>query len=214
MKKLTLAAALAASAFAMGANATTTSANFNITGKVVPSACTITSSGSDGTIDFGTISLYDKSSTFFESKSASLSVACDTVTTALIKVSGGNGIANDVNRFKTDQEFATYNVAVRNLKANEGTATNNILITASPDTVVDMTNLESASFKRATSMAAFPLQGKYFGAATDSNGVGTFKNLSADVNVYAYINAEKAKEAVKNGEKTFSGTLTFELNYL
>ncbi|EOC0033392.1 fimbrial protein [Cronobacter sakazakii] len=214
MKKLTLAAALAASAFAMGANAATTSASFNITGKVVPSACTISTGAENGTVDFGTISTYDKSGTFFNTKTASLSVACDTVTTALIKVSGNNGIATDTNRFKTNQEFATYQVMVKSLQANGGAATNTILVTATPETEVDMSNLQSSSFKKAPSTAAFPYMGKYFGAATDSNEVGTFKNLTADLTIAAYIDAEKAKDAVKDGEKDFASTLTFELNYL
>ncbi|WP_105875144.1 fimbrial protein [Cronobacter malonaticus] len=213
MKKLTLAAALAASAFAMGANAATTSASFNITGKVVPSACTISAGAENGTIDFGTISTYDKSGTFFKTKAASLSVACDTVTTALIKVSGNNGIGDGVNRFKTDQEFATYQVLVKKLQATDGNATNSVLITANPNDEVDMTQLNKSNFRKVAS-AMFPMNGKYFGAATSGNEVGTFKNLTAELTVAAHINAEKAKAAVQEGAKDFAGTLTFELNYL
>ncbi|NCH03623.1 type 1 fimbrial protein [Cronobacter malonaticus] len=213
MKKLTLAAALAASAFAMGANAATTSASFNITGKVVPSACTISTGADNGTIDFGTISAYNLSGTPFFNKSASLSVACDTETTALIKVSGSKGVLEEAQRFQTDQEFATYQVLVKNLHVTDGTATNSVLITANPDDEVDMNHLSDSSFKKYAA-ASFPLNGKYFGAATSNSGVGTFKNLTADLSVAAYIDAEKAKAAVKDGEKTFAGTLNFELNYL
>ncbi|ELY4381139.1 spore coat protein U domain-containing protein [Cronobacter sakazakii] len=213
MKKLTLAAALAASAFAMGANAATTSASFNITGKVVPSACTISTGVEGGTIDFGTISAYNLSGVPMYTKSTSLSVACDTQTTALIKVSGNNGIADDVNRFKTDQEFATYQVMVKKLQATDGNATNSVLITADPNDEVDMTQLNKSNFRKFPA-AAFPMHGKYFGAATSENEVGTFKNLTAELTVAAYINADKAKAAVQEGEKDFAGTLTFELNYL
>ncbi|MBB8665936.1 spore coat protein U domain-containing protein [Escherichia coli] len=214
MKKLTLAAALAASAFAMGANAATTSADFNITGKLVPAACTISTGAAGGTIDFGTISAYNLNTNLLKSKPASISVACDAATTALIKVSGSHGVDEENQRFKTDQEFASYSIVVKNLNATDGTATSGILVTANPKDDVDMTQLRSASFKKMSSAAAFPLNGKYFGAPTAEGTVGTFKTLTADLTIGAVINAEKAKAAVESGEKTFAGTLTFELNYL
>ncbi|EOI1439994.1 fimbrial protein [Cronobacter malonaticus] len=216
MKKLTLAAALAASAFAMGANAGTTSANLNITGKVVPAACTISTGAAGGTIDFGTIQSSElESSKLRKSESSTLSIACQSTTTALVKVTGSNGAADDGIFFKTDQDFASYMVQVKNLQVTEGNSMNYPTVTADPNAEVDMAHLSDTTFRQqGTAGAAFPMHGKYFGAAAKEGGLGTFKTLNAELQVTAVIDSQKAKDAVKEGEKTFSSMVTFELNYL
>lgn len=216
MKKLTLVAAMLASTFAVGANAGTTSANLNITGKVVPAACTISTGASGGTIDFGTIQSSELgSSALRKQESSTLSIACESTTTAVVKVTASNGADDRGLQFKTDQDFASYMVQVKNLQVAEGNSMNYPAITANPQDEVDMKNLGNTTFKQQGSVgAAFPMHGKYFGAAAKDGGLGTFKTLNADLLVTALIDPAKAKEAVKTGEKTFSSMVTFELNYL
>ncbi|EJV9475566.1 TPA: DUF1120 domain-containing protein [Cronobacter sakazakii] len=215
MKKLTLVAAMVASIFTTGANARTTSANLSITGKIIPSACSITTGASGGTIDFGTIESSELTRNIVKRESSTLSIACETPTTAIVKVTSSNEPSDNGTTFKTDQDFATYMVNVRNLQVTEGNSMNYPTITANPEDEVDMNNLGNTTFKQqGTPGAAFPMHGKYFGAAAKDGGLGTFKTLTADLQVSAVIDAQKAKEAVKTGEKTFSSMVTFELNYL
>ncbi|EOC5826500.1 fimbrial protein [Cronobacter sakazakii] len=215
MKKLTLAAALAASAFAMGANAGTHSTTLDITGKIIPAACAISTDSAGGTIDFGTIlSAELTNSRFIKKKTTSLSINCETETTALVKVTGSNGADDNNLFFKTDKDFATYGVVVKNFTVDGGNATNVPLVTKTAQDVVDMNSLNSTTFKKTTAGATFPGHGQYFGAAATDSTVGTFKTLTAELGVTAVIDSEKAKTAVKGGEQTFSSMVTFELNYL
>lgn len=218
MKKLTLVAALVASSFAVGANASSTSATVNITGKVIPGACTITANGVGGTIDFGTIKSSELTgSTVTRSQKASLSIDCQTDTTAFVKVSGSNGISAANNYyFATDQEFANYAVNLSNITASGGNTDGSVAI---PDTgeVLTLENIGTASLVQAGNGKSlnFPANGQYFTPkASGGNRAATFRTLNADLTVIAKIDSAKAKEAVKGGEKVFTSVATFELNYI
>ena len=50
--------------------------------------------------------------------------------------------------------------------------------------------------------------------ADTNNSVGTFKTLTANYSVSAVVQNASAKQALTQGEQTFGGAVTFELNYL
>lgn len=219
MKKLTLVAALVASAFAAGANAATTSANVSIAGKIVPSSCTITATGNGGTINFGTIKTSELTTAISVKKqSGNLSVTCESETTAIIKVSGGNGTNTNTNRFNTDKDFVDYYVIVKDVTVNGGNASSTILVPQDKDATVNIDSLGSTPFQRLGSgaTAVFPTNGQYFGMAngTSTTDVGTFKTLNANLEVTAAINKEAAKTATSGGEQPFSSVVNFELSYI
>lgn len=225
MKKSTLVATIIAFTFAANANAATETATVNITGTITPSSCTINSGANGGTIDFGKIraaSLY-QGSTVLHQKGA-LTVQCDTPTTALIRVSA-NGDKNIIDAavrgptpisYKTDKDFANYAIVVENITAEGGTASNSILITkdANNDNI-NIRNIPADTFKT-VGKASFPQDGNYFAAAStsDSTNIGTFNNLTANYDVAAVINGGKARQALNDGEQTFTGVVTFELEYI
>lgn len=219
MKKLTLVAALVASSFAVGANASSTSATVNITGKVIPGACTITANGVGGTIDLGTIKSSDLtgSSVTTKSQKASLSIDCQTDTTAFVKVSGSNGVSTaNKNLFATDQEFANYGVTLSNIIASGGNTDGGVVI---PNTgeVLTLENIGTASLVQAGNGKSlnFPMNGQYFTPkASGGPQAATFRTLNADLTVTAKIDSAKAQEAVKGGEQVFTSVVTFELNYI
>ncbi|HFK3815945.1 TPA: fimbrial protein [Escherichia coli] len=225
MKKLTLVAALVASAFAAGANAATETATVNITGTITPSSCTINSGANGGTVDFGKIraaSLYQGNTSL--KKDGSLTVQCDTPTTALIKVSadGEKNFIDSMNMgkaaitYKTNKEFANYSVELKSITATGGTASNTILVTkdANNDNV-RIRDYSADTFKTATK-ARFPLNGSYFAAAnsTDASNIGTFTSLTANYDVTAVIDGAKVREVMDGSEQTFNGVVTFELEYI
>lgn len=219
MKKLTIIAALVASAFTVSANAGTTSASVNITGKITPAACTISTSGEGGTIDFGTIRSSELTNERVTKKqTGSLNIACDTETTALIKVTNNTGLGTDERAFKTDKDYVTYFLAFKDLNAQGGTASNTVLITTNKLAEIDMKNLQDVEFKKSAAGAIIPGAGRYFGAAANGDGdtatVGTFKTLTANFNVMALIDSAAAKEAVKSGEQTFNSVVNLELEYI
>ncbi|MEE7413235.1 fimbrial protein [Escherichia marmotae] len=224
MKKLTLVATIIASTFAASANAATETATVNITGTITPSSCTINSGANGGTIDFGKIraaSLY-QGNTVLHQKGA-LTVQCDTPTTALIKVSS-NGDKNIIDTirgdtaitYKTDKEFADYAITVENITVEGGTASNSILVAkdANNDNI-RIRDIPDNTFKT-INKANFPQHGSYFAAASssDATNIGTFNNLTANYDVTAVIHGEKAREALSGGEQTFTGVVTFELEYI
>ncbi|HGZ0609416.1 DUF1120 domain-containing protein [Escherichia coli] len=218
MKKVTLIAALITSAFSVCTNAATTSATLNITGKVIPGSCTISTGGSGGSIDFGTIKTSELTTpTVNKRGKASLSVDCQTDTTAFFKVSGANGFNAENNQFATDKDFATYAVGLNNITVTGGNAAGNIIIPADKETVLTLETISSTQFQQAGNgkSVVFPLNGTYFAPkASDSLSVGTFRNVNADVIVSARIDSEKAKAAVQSGEQVFGSVFTFELNYI
>ncbi|HAV1607794.1 TPA: DUF1120 domain-containing protein [Enterobacter hormaechei subsp. steigerwaltii] len=224
MKKLTLVAAMVASAFAAGANAAIETATVNITGTITPSSCTINSGANGGTIDFGKIrasSLYEGNTILH--KDGSLTVQCDTPTTALIKVSadGEKNFIDAMNMgktaitYKTNKEYANYSVTVSDITAAGGTASNTILVTKNANNDnVSIRDYSADTFKTVTK-ATFPQHGSYFAATngTDSN-IGTFTSLTANYDVAAVINGAKARAAMDGSEQTFNGVVTFELEYI
>lgn len=212
MKKITLIAAIVASTFSLAANAEKTSANVNITGKIIPSSCTIQAGANGGTIDFGTLHLSDlQLGSEKMKKSDTLNVTCETETTAVIKVSGSNGKDQDI-RYKTNKEFVNYGVLIDNLE----TDTSNNTIVVSKTEMVDLKNINSADFKSVGSSgsAAFPVAGNYFAASRDGSSVGTFKTLTARYTVGAIADKNQAKLALADGEQVFNSTVVFELEYL
>ena len=218
MKKLTIAA-LIASAFAAGANAATTSANVSIAGKIVPSSCTITATGNGGTINFGTIKTSELTTArTLKKQSGNLSVTCESETTAIIKVSGGNGMNSDKSRFSTDKNFVDYQVIVKDVTVNGGNASSTILVPQDAAATVNIDSLGSTPFQRLGSgaSAVFPTNGQYFGMAngTSTTNVGTFKTLNANLEVAASIYQEAAKTATSGGEQPFSSVVNFELSYI
>ncbi|EFD2031738.1 TPA: type 1 fimbrial protein [Escherichia coli] len=219
MKKLTLVAAIVATAFAAGANAATTTASVNITGKITPSSCTISSTGTGGTIDFGTIKTSELTNAKINKrKSGNISVNCDNDTTAIIKVSGGNGLSADKSRFSTDKNFVDYIVYLKDISVTGGNAASTILVPTNTDAAVEVENLAATTFQKLGSgaSAAFPINGVYFGIANSSspNSVGTFRTLNATVDVLAQIDRDAAKAATSQSEQTFSSVVNFELNYI
>ncbi|ENZ5952296.1 fimbrial protein [Escherichia albertii] len=225
MKKLTLVATIIASTFAASANAATETATVNITGTITPSSCTINSGANGGTIDFGKIraaSLY-QGNTVLHQKGA-LTVQCDTPTTALIRVSA-NGEKNIIDAavrgptaitYKTDKEFADYAITVENITAEGGTASNSILVTKDANNDgIRIRDIPADTFKT-VNKAYFPQHGNYFTAAStsDATNIGSFNNLTANYDVTAVIHGEKAREALSGGEQTFTGVVTFELEYI
>ncbi|MBW8933743.1 DUF1120 domain-containing protein [Escherichia coli] len=213
MKKLTLIATLVASAMSFSSHAATTSASVNITGSIVPSACAISASANGGTIDFGKIlsSELGEQGVTRKAKKDTLTITCDKDTTAVVKVSGSNGV--DGNTYNSDKDFVKIAVQFTDVNVTGGNATNKFLVSNAAS--VDLDNLTAAGFTTAAgNKPLFPFNGNYLAVADTNNSVGTFKTLTANYSVSAVVQNASAKRALTQGEQTFGGAVTFELNYL
>ncbi|EFC4421640.1 TPA: hypothetical protein ACGBRJ_004543 [Escherichia coli] len=218
MKKLTLVATMVASAFAVNANAATTSASVELTGKIIPAACTVTATADNGRMDFGTIKGSELSGKI---KEGTLTVNCEQPVTAIVKVSGNNGTeegnSGDAAVFKTDKEFVHYMVHIKNANATGGSEPKKMLITNDASVKdINIYQLSSTQFKKSPSTSLlFPMQGSYFAMGDDAGTVGSFTNLTAEYRVGVTFDREKTLAALQSsGEQTFNGTVNFDISYL